>query len=89
MLEQWLFKILFIETRKIAESLGLDLSTTDLEQQIRHPLNKMQRTIKKKLASKIGLNINRNDIIQTLRWSGIGTKEYGYAINPLTVVLKK
>ncbi len=67
----------------------LKLEVTDLEQQIRKPLNKMQRTIKDKLASKLGLNSERNDVIQTLGRPGPLRKEYGYRLNPFTLILKK
>ena len=49
----------------------------------------MQRTITEKLASKLGLNIERNDVIQALGWPGSGGKEYGYRLNPFTLVPKK
>lgn len=61
----------------------------DVEQQIRKPINRMQKTIAEKLAITLGLNVKKDDIIQTLPWSGIGTKEYGYRLNPFTIVLKK
>lgn len=78
-----------LSINKLEKLLNLNLEITDLEQQIRKPLNKMQRTIKEKLASKLGLNIERNDVIQTLGWPGSMGKEYGYRLNPFTLVLKK
>ncbi|WP_341823858.1 hypothetical protein [Wolbachia endosymbiont (group A) of Agelastica alni] len=49
----------------------------------------MQRTMVDKLAITLGMNVKRDDIIQTLPWSGIDIKEYGYRLNPSTLSLKK
>ena len=78
-----------LSIEKIADRLNFHSEITDLEQQIRYPINKMQRTIKEKLASQLGLNIKRDDIIQTIGWPELGCKEYGYRLNPFTLVLKK
>ncbi|WP_349967794.1 hypothetical protein [Wolbachia endosymbiont of Armadillidium arcangelii] len=77
-------KALTIE--QIADYLG---NISDAEQQIRKPINRMQRTMVDKLAITLGMNVKRDDIIQTLPWSGIGIKEYGYRLNPSTLSLKK
>lgn len=67
----------------------LDLSQeADLEQKIRRPLNKMQERIKSILARKLGLNIERDDVIQTVGWPGSSSKGNGYRINPFTLVIK-
>lgn len=60
---------------EIADRLG---NIADTEQQIRKPLNRMQITMAERLAKTLGLNVKRDDIIQTLPWSGVGNKEYGY-----------
>ncbi|HCE59727.1 MAG TPA: hypothetical protein DEQ74_02770, partial [Wolbachia sp.] len=60
----------------------------DPEHHIRKPLNTIQRTIKTTLAKRLGLNIGRNDVIQTVGWPGSSRKDYGYRINPFTVVIK-
>lgn len=49
----------------------------------------MQRTIKEKLANQLGLNIKRDDVIQTIGWPELTCKEHGYRLNPFTLVLKK
>ncbi|MBA8758090.1 hypothetical protein HCR18_03315 [Wolbachia pipientis] len=71
---------------QIADCLG---NISDTEQQIRKPINRMQKTMAEKLAKTLGMNVKRDDIIQTLPWSGIGIKEYGYRLNPFTLLLKK
>jgi hypothetical protein len=71
---------------QIADYLG---NISDTEQQIRKPINRMQKTMAEKLAKTLGINVKRDDIIQTLPWSGIGIKGYGYRLNPFTLSLKK
>lgn len=66
----------FLNIIQIADSLGL----VDPEQQVRRPLNRMQKTIAEKLASTLGLNIKRDDVIQACNWSG-------YRLNPSTINL--
>jgi hypothetical protein len=46
----------------------------DVEQQVRRPLNKIQKGIEEIISKEIGLNIKRNDIIQTLGWPGFTKK---------------
>lgn len=72
---------------KIEKHLNLD-QEADPEHHIRKPLNTIQRTIKTTLAKKLGLNIERNDVIQTVGWPGSSRKDYGYRINPFTVVVR-
>ncbi|APR98565.1 hypothetical protein [Wolbachia endosymbiont of Folsomia candida] len=71
---------------EIADRLG---DIADLERQIRKPINRMQNIMADRLGGTLGLNVKRDDIIQTLPWSGIGIKEHGYRLNPLTIILKK
>ncbi|KLT22891.1 putative phage related protein [Wolbachia endosymbiont of Armadillidium vulgare str. wVulC] len=66
----------FLSIIQIADSLGIE----DPEQQVRRPLNRMQKTIAEKLASTLGLNIKRDDVIQACNWSG-------YRLNPSTINL--
>lgn len=76
-----------LSINQLEKSLNLSLEA-DLEHQIRKPLNTMQRTIKATLAKKLGLNIERNDVIQTVGWPGSSCRDYGYRINPFNVVIK-
>lgn len=78
-----------LSIERIADSLIFHSEITDLEQQIRYPLNKMQRQIKEKLANQLGLSIERDDVIQTIGWPELTHKEHGYRLNPFTLVLKK
>ncbi|MDG7056570.1 MAG: hypothetical protein LKM43_00210 [Wolbachia endosymbiont of Penenirmus auritus] len=73
----------FLSVIEIADSLGIE----DPEQQVRRPLNRMQKAIAEKLASTLGLNIKRDDVIQACNWSGITCQEYGYRLNPSTINL--
>lgn len=74
-----------LNINQLEKHLGLSLEA-DLEHQIRKPLNIIQRTIKATLAEKLGLSIERNDVIQTLGWQ---RSSHGYRINPFTLTLKK
>jgi hypothetical protein len=60
-----------LNLHQIAERLEPHMGLIDdLEQQIRRPLNKMQKAIEETLAKELGVNIKRDDIIQTLGWPG-------------------
>jgi len=62
----------------------------DLEQQIRRPLNKMQKVIQDTLAEQLGLPIKRHDVIETHGWPGCNSKqEFGYRLNPNTLLFRK
>ncbi|WP_265033211.1 hypothetical protein [Wolbachia endosymbiont (group A) of Sicus ferrugineus] len=71
-----------LSIEKIADRLTFHSEITDLEQQIRYPLNKMQRTIKEKLANQLGLNIKRDDVIQTIGWPELtcNTNSYCWSV---------
>lgn len=76
-----------LSIHELTKRLNLD-TEADPEHHIRKPLNTIQRTIKTTLAKRLGLNIGRNDVIQTVGWPGSSRKDYGYRINPFTVVIK-
>lgn len=79
-----------LNLNQIAERLEPHMGLIDdLEQQIRRPLNKMQKTIEETLAKELGVNIKRDDIIQTLGWPGFKKQEYGYRLNPFNLVFTK
>ena len=79
-----------LNLHQIAERLEPHMGLIDdLEQQIRRPLNKMQKAIEETLAKELGVNIKRDDIIQTLGWPGFKRQEYGYRLNPFNLVFTK
>lgn len=79
-----------LNLHQIAERLEPHMGLIDdLEQQIRRPLNKMQKAIEETLAKELGSNIKRDDIIQTLGWPGFKKQEYGYRLNPFNLVFTK
>ncbi|GHM58564.1 MAG: hypothetical protein sL5_09110 [Candidatus Mesenet longicola] len=71
---------------EIANRIG---NIFDVEQQIRKPINRMQKNITEKLAKTSGLNVKRDDVIQTLPWSAMSGKEYGYRLNPFILIFRK
>ncbi|MDN5248196.1 MAG: hypothetical protein QWI36_03615 [Wolbachia endosymbiont of Tyrophagus putrescentiae] len=77
-------KYTLLSIHELEQRLNLEIEA-DPEHHIRKPLNTIQRTIKTALAKKLGLNIERNDVIQTVGWS---RSSHGYRINPFTVVIK-
>ncbi|WP_342068454.1 hypothetical protein [Wolbachia endosymbiont (group B) of Melanargia galathea] len=80
-------KYTLLSIHQLEKLLNLD-KETDPEHYIRKPINTIQRTIKTTLAKKLGLNIERNDVIETVGWPGSSRKDYGYRINPFTLVIK-
>jgi len=55
---------------------------------IRRAINRLQRDIETAVKRKLGLPIDRGDIIQTCLWKGQDEGEYGYRINPFTVAAR-
>jgi hypothetical protein len=55
---------------------------------IRRAVNRLQDDIATAVKKKLGLPIDREDIIETCRWRGQDDKNYGYRINPLTVTAR-
>ena len=60
----------------------------DDEMSIRRSINRLQTDIETAVKRKLGLPIDREDIIQTCRWKGQGEGDYGYRINPFTVAAR-
>jgi len=58
------------------------------ETTIRRTINRLQSDIETAIKKKLGLPIDREDIIQTCRWKGQGEGEFGYRINPFTVAAR-
>ncbi len=58
------------------------------ETAIRRYINRLQTDIETTVKKKIGLPIDREDIIQTCRWKGQKEGEFGYRINPFTVTAR-
>lgn len=60
----------------------------DDEGSVRRLINRLQQDIEEAVKSKLGLAIDREDIIQTCSWSGQGSTQHGYRINPFTVLAR-
>ncbi|MDP8237675.1 MAG: hypothetical protein P9X24_01175 [Candidatus Hatepunaea meridiana] len=58
------------------------------EMNIRRTINRLQTDIETTVKKKLGLPIDREDIIQTCRWKGQAEGDYGYRINPFTVAAR-
>lgn len=55
---------------------------------VRKAVNRTQAKIEKVIKRETGAAIDRHDIIQTQRWKGIGEGDYGYRLNPYSVVIR-
>lgn len=58
------------------------------ETSIRRTINRLQFDIETAIKKKLGLPIDREDIVQTCRWKGQGEGDFGYRINPFTVAAR-
>ena len=58
------------------------------ETTVRRAINRLQNDIEKFVKKKLGLPIDKEGIIQSIRWKGEGKGEFGYRINPFTVVAR-
>ncbi len=58
------------------------------ETSVRRALNRLQSDIETTVKKKLGLPIDREDIVQTCRWKGQGEDDHGYRINPFTVAAR-
>ncbi len=58
------------------------------EMTVRRALNRLQSDIEKAVKKHLGLAINRNEVVQTLRWSGHADSNHGFRINPFTVIVR-
>ena len=58
------------------------------EMNIRRSINRLQTDIEITVKKKLGLPIDREDIIQTCHWKGQGEGDHGYRINPFTVAAR-
>ncbi|MBI5135810.1 MAG: hypothetical protein HZA24_00575 [Nitrospirae bacterium] len=55
---------------------------------VRRTVNRMQTDIEKAVKQRLGMAIDRDDIIQTVRRTGHGKGPNGYRINPSTVAIR-
>ncbi len=59
-----------------------DLTTT------RRNINRLQSSIETAVKKNLGSPIDREDIVQTCKWQGTSDDNFGYRINPFTVVAR-
>jgi predicted RNase H-like nuclease (RuvC/YqgF family) len=55
---------------------------------VRRTINQLQKDVEIKLRKETGIPIDRQDIIQTREWSGQSKNDFGYRINPFTVIAR-
>jgi len=58
------------------------------ETTVRRAINRLQSDIETAVKKKLGLPVDREDIVQTCRWRGQGEGDFGYRINPFTVAAR-
>ena len=55
---------------------------------VRRAINRLQGDMETIVKKRLGLPIDRHDIVETLPWKGVGETEYGYRLNPNTVIVR-
>lgn len=73
--------------KEVAKRLAKDGSPIDHDA-IRRALNRFQVDIERAVKMKLGDPIDREDIIEIVRWTGQNESKFGYRINPWTVVAR-
>ncbi len=58
------------------------------ETTVRRTVNRLQEDMETAVKKKLGLPIDRHDIVETLPWKGTREGEYGYRLNPRTVIVR-
>lgn len=58
------------------------------ETTVRRTINYLQADIEKRLKQTLGLPVDREDVVQTCKWSGQNDSSFGYRINPFTVAVR-
>ena len=58
------------------------------ETTVRRAVNRLQADIEETVKKRLGLPIDRDDIVQTVRWSAQADENFGYRINPFTVAAR-
>ncbi len=74
------------QLRKALKAAGVH--SLDDEGSLRQTVNRLQRDIEGKIKSTLGHPLEREDIIETLRRSSRSDADFGYRINPQTVVAR-
>ncbi len=75
-------------SRVIAESEHRTGKKYPDETTVRRALNRLQKDIEVAIKRKVGLAIDREDIVQTCQWTSQSDNNFGYRINPFTVVVR-
>jgi hypothetical protein len=57
------------------------------EMTVRRMINHVQADVERIVRRKLGLPIGRNSIVQTCRWRGQDSGDYGYRLNPSCVIV--
>ncbi|MEO5334397.1 MAG: hypothetical protein H7839_20470 [Magnetococcus sp. YQC-5] len=58
------------------------------ETTVRRTVNRLQEDLEAAVKKKLGLPIDRHDIVETLPWKGAGGEGFGYRLNPRTVIVR-
>ncbi len=78
-----------LKVKEVADQLG-EMQEKQIydDATVRRTINRLQEDIETAVKKKLGDPIGREDIVQTCRWTGSNDKDYGYRLNPYTVVAR-
>jgi hypothetical protein len=81
------FRAMDLDTliRKLQEQSGRQLVD---EVSIRRAINRLQTDITETIRRRLGLPIERDDVVGTCRWKGQGAGGHGYRLNPHRVAVR-
>lgn len=58
------------------------------EESLGKAIGRIRQNIEKAIKKNTGMPIDECDVIETVRWKGIGEGEYGYRLNPVSVAIR-
>ncbi|MCB2141443.1 hypothetical protein KQH29_00715 [bacterium] len=58
------------------------------EESLGKAIGRIRQNIEKVIKKNTGMPIDECDVIETVRWKGIGEGEYGYRLNPVSVAIR-
>lgn len=58
------------------------------EESLGTAIRRIRQNIEKAIKKSTGMPIDECDVIETVRWKGIGEGEYGYRLNPVSVAIR-
>lgn len=77
-----------IPAKDICSLLYDDKGDPASEESLAKAIGRIRQNIEKAIKKNTGMPIDECDVIETVRWKGIGEGEYGYRLNPVSVAIR-